>query len=892
MSASEISQHLLESKFQPQLGARSMLSRARLALPLKFTQGGITLVAVVAATGFGKSTLMAQWFAQAQALVGQPLQCAWLNLDENDNDPTRLLRYLFGALEKAIPAISGLRLHDVASSSSPAVLLEELSIRLQAQTATVLLFIDDLHLIVAPAAVQVLEWLVRQTGPKLRFVLGSRQSLGIRIPDLRLRGQLLEINQRTLAFNAEEAQQFCAARLAQPLDSAAFATLLQKTEGWPAAMELLTLALQDAPDAMRLIADFASSERAILEYLGDVVFGRTPHTQRVQIHQLAQFDRICAELAGVICEHPAPDSMLADLQRRHLFLEPLDRHGSWFRFHHLAGDYLRRHAPDQGCNIVATLNAGGKWYFEHQMFDDAIDCVVRAKNWELTCEWMLKSAEDVAQRQGQVVNFIRWIPLIPRKYLDAHPQIQFHYWYALSFQQNQSAVERGLNTLEASLSQPPQGASKRDPAMVDQLRCSIAVQRMVSRALGDEVSNLLPQVEAWLQAWPHASARTTGGALNLAAFACKSNGEIDKGLDFCARGRQINLADQGYFAASFNLLISGLLLLKRGAYRDAAAVAHEGLQFLTERLYDHVEHVSYFQTLLAAVHYEFDALESATLSMDACLGSLDETGVCDFVLLKYLGIARLQFHAGQADAGLQALRLGRKIGQRRHLPRLSISLAGEECIWLCRLGHVPAALELARQHGFDRALYASYDMVSDKAARVGPRLLLNDRPDMAAAQLRPALERATAMNLHHRRVEFLVLYAAALLRCGQTGEALDAWQTALDLSQRFGYRRVLLDDSALIAPLLAAAQRKAMPAAPAWLHGLAQKPTAGTEEALTKMELRILKQLDSSASNLEIAAAFFISRGTLKWHLHNIYRKLACRNRSGALLAARQRGLV
>ena len=45
-------------------------------------------------------------------------------------------------------------------------------------------------------------------------------------------------------------------------------------------------------------------------------------------------------------------------------------------------------------------------------------------------------------------------------------------------------------------------------------------------------------------------------------------------------------------------------------------------------------------------------------------------------------------------------------------------------------------------------------------------------------------------------------------------------------------------------------------------------------------------------SNREIAASIFISEGTLKWHFHNVYRKLDSKNRLGAVATARKLGLV
>ncbi|HWY24007.1 MAG TPA: helix-turn-helix transcriptional regulator, partial [Nevskia sp.] len=62
-------------------------------------------------------------------------------------------------------------------------------------------------------------------------------------------------------------------------------------------------------------------------------------------------------------------------------------------------------------------------------------------------------------------------------------------------------------------------------------------------------------------------------------------------------------------------------------------------------------------------------------------------------------------------------------------------------------------------------------------------------------------------------------------------------------------------------------------------------------EKLTRRELKILRQLDSGQSNREIAQALFISEGTLKWHLHNVYGKLGARSRAGALARARGLGL-
>jgi LuxR family transcriptional regulator, maltose regulon positive regulatory protein len=63
-------------------------------------------------------------------------------------------------------------------------------------------------------------------------------------------------------------------------------------------------------------------------------------------------------------------------------------------------------------------------------------------------------------------------------------------------------------------------------------------------------------------------------------------------------------------------------------------------------------------------------------------------------------------------------------------------------------------------------------------------------------------------------------------------------------------------------------------------------------ERLTPREVSILKRLESGLSNKEIAEAIFVSEGTLKWHLHNVYSKLNVKNRSGATTRARTLGIL
>ena len=70
---------------------------------------------------------------------------------------------------------------------------------------------------------------------------------------------------------------------------------------------------------------------------------------------------------------------------------------------------------------------------------------------------------------------------------------------------------------------------------------------------------------------------------------------------------------------------------------------------------------------------------------------------------------------------------------------------------------------------------------------------------------------------------------------------------------------------------------------------------AGQREAaqlLTPREIEIVKQVAAGLRNTEIAKRLFISEGTVKMHLHNIYQKLGVDSRTKLTRYAQEKGFV
>ena len=179
-------------------------------------------VLVTATAGAGKTTAV----AQAAPLVDRPL--SWVTAGEGDVAPGRLLEYLVAAISPHAAnaeglarsaLVAGIAHHEVAALLAEAVGDQRL-----------LLVVDEAeHVASSPAAVAVLDALVRFAPAEMRVVLISRSELPLDVPALRLAGRLGIVDERDLALTEAEVAEALRVLGADDVDPA---RALELTGGW------------------------------------------------------------------------------------------------------------------------------------------------------------------------------------------------------------------------------------------------------------------------------------------------------------------------------------------------------------------------------------------------------------------------------------------------------------------------------------------------------------------------------------------------------------------------------------------------------------------------------------------------------------------------------------
>ncbi|NHC38345.1 response regulator transcription factor [Bacillus sp. MM2020_1] len=80
-----------------------------------------------------------------------------------------------------------------------------------------------------------------------------------------------------------------------------------------------------------------------------------------------------------------------------------------------------------------------------------------------------------------------------------------------------------------------------------------------------------------------------------------------------------------------------------------------------------------------------------------------------------------------------------------------------------------------------------------------------------------------------------------------------------------------------------------------WIHPLEQSKVAKNKKinyGLTEREFEVLEQLAKGSSNREIARKLFLTKGTVKNYISNIYSKLEVTGRHKAVFKATEEGLI
>ncbi len=352
------------------------------------------LAVITAPAGSGKTTLLTRLAARAPGPVG------WYRAESWDSDEAALLRHVEAALA---PSLIGAE-RDWQTVEDAANALEGWL----GQAA--LLIVDDVHTLLGTPAEAALERLIDYAPSNIHFALASRDTPGFNLSRLRVTGDLLELTSEDLRLRSWEVERLFRDFYAEPLPPEELAGLARRTEGWAAGLQLFHLATrgQTADERRRMLAELNGSARLMREYLARNVLHQLPTDLRRFLVDTSVLGRLSGPLCDQLLGRSGSADILADLQRRRLFTQPLPVEGE-YRYHEVMRTYLHGVLLDElgEEETHARFSAAGGLLSEAGAASEALEAYCRGEDWDGARRLLERRGAIVAERPSE------WLESLP-----------------------------------------------------------------------------------------------------------------------------------------------------------------------------------------------------------------------------------------------------------------------------------------------------------------------------------------------------------------------------------------------------------------------------------------------------------------------------------------------
>jgi LuxR family transcriptional regulator, maltose regulon positive regulatory protein len=846
---------------------------------------------IVSPPGFGKTTLLTQWWRILETRPG--IYACWLTLDEIDSEVSRFVAGVILSVARAGVDVGHLEVAARQLSIDPNVRPIALALleAIRRSGRRTVLILDDFHRARSRAVDEVVETLIERSQGELHLVVSGRYRPAFRVSALLARGLVTLLDAGDLAMSLEQASQVVGVGVS-PAD---LALLHARTEGWAVALQLARLWLDRGRRKPESLKDFSGRTTEMTDYLAEQIVADLSEDLREFLLDTAILERFNAPLADAVRDRSDSEELLERLAHFDALLIPLDDAREWFRYHLLFADFLCQRLRRDSAQRVAVLRRRAALALA--AFGDLPEAVQHAI-----------SADDTAlavalTQQAGGWELILWKGIgYVRSVLKCFSELTIRSEPVL--QLTQAYLDIKLARFDAARELLALSHTMLDTAGPRIRRDFNIVQSLWNGYVDNVASIYTEKIEAYiseLDPSDHLGRGTLNCELAVAALGKSSpeSAEADSRraiYDMRAAGSILGL-NYAFLHLAQSQLLSGRLREADALFREALVMAEDnfgadsGLKALCSSF------VGY------CLYLQGDVDGSNTL-----IGSLGQTtdGWLEVFATTFEVRVRQAFVRGGLEEATSVVAEAARLAQDRKLEQLAHLAAA----WRVELLALAGRHDDANREASAAGVFAAAEKRGSTDFRWRVRLAAT----LAVGRLW-AGSGATGQALHlidGARTEFrankLMLPAYRLdalsivilkLR-GSTEEALARLHTLLDFVVTEGAIGILVEQGRPIESLLHAALRRnrelilsgAQRDLIAHVLALLNAAYLGNYDGFSARELEVLRELCNGRSNKAIGQFLDLSENTVKFHLKRIFKKLGAESRAGAMTAALQKNLV
>jgi LuxR family transcriptional regulator, maltose regulon positive regulatory protein len=856
---------------------------------------------IKAPAGFGKSGLASAW---AEKLEQSGHYVGWLTIDSDDDEATRFLFYVAQALHHACPDVGAGAIGLILENNliDPTAILSSLINDLAEIDDDVYLFLEDYHWLSASRIHQTVAYFLSHAPSHCHVVLTTRTEPPLPLTTLRAQNQLVEIDSDTLRFDMQETQAFLDSTKPGVLEFPDVQLLQRKTEGWPAALRIISsMGSQSGSGLKEYVRNLSGSQRPVAAYLAEMLDGLPVELVDFML-RTAILDRLSGPLCEAVTGLSSSRTILASLAQRQMLLTPLDNDGVWFRYHTLLAEYLRqRLEADRGIEVPELHGRAALWYASHELWTEAVQHAIAAGASDRAISWIKNCAMALIKR-GDLFTLLEWQRQFPDELMRGQSEVRLAIAWGLALALRFDEALNLATDIERDI-------AAANPPKSD-LLCECQAIRSVAIALKDDSERALPLAEDCVNRsrdpW------TANVASNVVRFGHMQAGDLKRFYATPWMPYSPEEDRRNVFASVYRRCLQGIAELRQ--IRLSAAEGHyrEGLRIAEQYVGPNSVAAALPTSLIARLLYEQGQLDEAEALMNDRLSLISSGTMLDCLRSAYFVLVRTATARMNLERAHTLLERAEHHGISRDWGRLTAAATAEQARLYLNEGRVDEGAacvdrleRLTRQYPAPRLCAWSEIRWDHKIAHA--HLLAQQERTEAAMSILRQLQRETEAA-HHRyfliRVEIRI--STLQLRLGKAAEATNRFRRILAACAAGGLYQIMLDEGSNTSELIQTVQqsggigvhlasyidRLMSDSQRARQDRLTPAFKVQALQALSPRETDILTLIAGGLSNKEIARSLCIGPETVKSHLKSVFTKLGVEKRAQAVSRAQTLGLV
>lgn len=881
---------------------------------------------IAAPAGFGKSTLLAEWAHQSKMPV------CWLSLDNSENDPRVLFSNIISSVQTQFPGFGSSIQTALNSPGTPHLysLIDAMTNEISDINQDFAFIMDDFHQIESTSSIEAVNYLVDHQPPNLYLIVAGRKETPVFGIRRHVHGEFIHLGIDDLRFNSTEILKFFRSRFGTRISGGEIAILENRTEGWIAGLQMAAISMQSVDDLKAFVSEFDGANRIVTDYLVDEVLSH----QETELQDFLLKTSILRELSAPLCDHlmdiKNSQGILETLERRSLFLIPLDNTRTWYRYHHLFADLLHNRLqvtfPDQ---VSALHERASDWYLAHDMPEDAVEQIFANHDYQLIVQ-RIEQVSGVMLANGRFQIFIEWLNRIPKWYLERKDYLLLVQAVMLFELSDIPGCQCNLEIIGNRWV----GFEAPDSEKIDEGKATLygvfeAVRSAYYYGGEGDVEKSYRSAETALKYLPEDMSYWRALAGELVGLYHQWQGNYDTSIEYFQQATELTLKDHNLFLGVIAISILAKLYLKTGRLLKAIEVCQKAIDMDSSAGFK-VAYSGLIYLTLAELYYLRGDFEAAERNNLFGIDLVEKHQDVHSIIQGYFNLSRIYISRNKTEKAQDMMAaLVSKI--RDFSPSrnaITRAFACQAYIWIYTgniklakgwmekpdhdLFDVQYPFDVFSRYAYRGAYLAPQDPVSEFVEFVHfteARLHYSIGDfEVACRIIDNALVQTGNQRRTYSRIRFLILKAMVQFRLDHLNDATAALLEAINIATPENLCQPFVQEGYELSPILDKIVKDLQGDKPLsiqnayhlkfveHIHSCIDKTKKSSKKThpygLTAREIQVIQWLARGLSYSETALQMSISENTLRTHIERVYSKLGVNNRLQAVSKAEKMKLL